>query len=73
MYKVRNAEEALPAILNACYREGKMTKREIETPGFYLIDHKIEAYKTEHKQPTVEEIRRCTDLKSKLRALSQSM
>ena len=63
VYKVRAAEEALPAILNAYYREGKMTvKREIETPGFYLIDNKIEAYKTEHKQPTDEEIRKCADL-----------
>ena len=52
VYKVRAAEEALPAILNAYYREGKMTvKREIETPGFYLINNKIEAYKAEHKQP----------------------
>ncbi|MGC2384205.1 MAG: hypothetical protein WA631_13955, partial [Nitrososphaeraceae archaeon] len=63
VYKIRAAEEALPAILNAYYREGKMTvKREIETPGFYLIDNKIEAYKAEHKQPTEEEIRKCTDL-----------
>ena len=63
MYKVRAAEEALPAILNAYYREGKMTvKREIETPGFYLINNKIEAYKAEHKQPTEEEIRKCAAL-----------
>ncbi len=63
VYKVRSAEEALPAILNACYREGKMTiKREIETPGFYLINNEIETYKTEHEQPTVEDIRRCADL-----------
>ena len=63
VYKVRAAEEALPAILNAYYREGKMTvKREIETPGFYLIDNKIEAYKTEHKTPIPEEIRKCADL-----------
>ncbi|MGC2426402.1 MAG: hypothetical protein WA421_05155, partial [Nitrososphaeraceae archaeon] len=63
VYKVRAAEEALPAILNAYYREGKMTvKREIETPGFYLINNKIEAYKAEHKQPTEEEIRKCAAL-----------
>jgi len=63
VYKVRAAEEALPAIFNACHREGKITvKREIETPGFYLIDNKVEAYKTEHKQPTKEEIRKCADL-----------
>jgi hypothetical protein len=63
VYKVRAAEEALPAILNACYRDGKVTvKREIETPGFYLVDNRIEMYKTEHKKPTAEEIAICADL-----------
>ena len=53
IYKVRASEEALPAILNAYYREGKMIiKREIETPGFYLVDNKIEAYKVDRKRPT---------------------
>ena len=52
VYKVRAGEEALPAILNAYYREGKMTiKREIETPGFYLINNKIEAYKADISSP----------------------
>ena len=37
-------------------------KREIETPGFYLLENKIEAYKTEHKQPMDEDIRKCADL-----------
>ena len=37
-------------------------KREIETPGFYLIDNKIEAYKVDHKRPTDEEIKKCADL-----------
>ena len=63
VYKVRAAEEALPAILHAYYREGSVTiKREIETPGFYLIDNKIEAYKVDHKRPTDEEIKKCADL-----------
>ena len=63
VYKVKAAEEALPAILHAYYREGSVTiKREIETPGFYLIDNKIEAYKVDHKRPTDEEIKKCADL-----------
>ena len=63
VYKVRAAEDALPAILQAYYREGRVaTKREIETPGFYMTSNKIEQYKVDHKQPKDEEIKKCTDL-----------
>lgn len=63
VYKVRVAEEALPAILNAYYREGRaIIKREIEIPRFYLIDDKIEQYKVDRKQPKNEEINKCANL-----------
>jgi hypothetical protein len=48
VYKVRNAEEALPAILNAFQRDGKViVKREVETPGFYLVNNNVVANKIE--------------------------
>lgn len=48
VYKVRAAEEALPAILNAFQRDGKvLVKREVETPGFYLVGGNIVANKIE--------------------------
>jgi hypothetical protein len=70
VYKTRAAEEALPAILNAYHRENKLiVKRELETPGFYLIDNKIEEFKVEQEyqeQPTKEEIVRCADVLNEL-------
>jgi hypothetical protein len=69
IYKTRAAEEALPAILNAYHRENKLTvKRELETPGFYLIENKIIACKVEqeYRLPTKEEIVRCADVLNKL-------
>ena len=46
VYKLRAAEEALPAILNAYQRDGKViVKKEVETPGFYLVNGKIFANK----------------------------
>ncbi|MGC2383011.1 MAG: hypothetical protein WA631_07890, partial [Nitrososphaeraceae archaeon] len=60
VYKLRIAEEALPAILNAYERDGKMIiKREIETAGFYIIDDKVQAFKADHAQPAPEELRHC--------------
>ena len=70
IYKIRAAEEALPAILNAYHRENKLTiKRELETPGFYLIDNKIVGFKVEQEYPgrlTKEEIVWCTDVLNEL-------
>ena len=61
MYNIRYAEQKLAAILNAYQRKGKVTiNKEIETPGFYLVDGKIVAYKTLHVQPTFDEIKACT-------------
>lgn len=49
VYKLRIAEEAFPAILNAYERVRKMIiKREIETPSFYLIDNKVQSFKADH-------------------------
>ncbi len=48
VYKVRAAEEALPAILNAFQRDGKViVKKEVETPGFYLVNGNVVANKIE--------------------------
>ncbi|PWU80466.1 MAG: hypothetical protein DLM72_12090 [Candidatus Nitrosopolaris wilkensis] len=63
VYKTKAAEEALPAILNAYYRENKMIiKSELETPGFYLENDKIVSYKTDQKEATQDEIKQCADL-----------
>ncbi len=69
IYKTRAAEEALPAILNAYHRENKLTiKRELETPGFYLIENKIVEFKVEqdYRRPTKEEIVRATNVLNEL-------
>ena len=45
VYNIRYAEQKLAAILNAYQKEGKVAfNREIETPGFYLIDGKVASY-----------------------------
>ena len=67
VYNIRFAEQKLAAILNAYHNQGKVTvNTEIETPGFYLIDGKVVAYKTQHKEPTTEEIKECTTLLDEL-------
>jgi hypothetical protein len=67
IYKIRFAEEALSAILNAYCRENKVSiKRELETPGFYLIDSKIVACRNENKQPSNEEIVKCANTLNEL-------
>jgi hypothetical protein len=68
VYKLRAAEEALAAVLNALYRDNKMIiRREIETPGFYLVGGKIVGFKIEqHKQPTKEEIIKCIEVLNEL-------
>jgi hypothetical protein len=63
VYKTKAAEEALPAILNAYYRENKMIiKSELETPGFYLENDKLVSYKTDQKEATKQDIAECTDI-----------
>ena len=60
VYKLRTAEEALPAILNAFQRDGKVVvKREVETPGFYLVNGNVVANKIERPSITMEEISDC--------------
>ena len=68
VYKVRAAEEALPATLNAYQRDGKViVKREVETPGFYLVNGKICANKIgDIVIPSKEQIRSCADMLSEL-------
>ncbi len=67
VYKTKAAEEALPAILNAYYRENKMIiKSELETPGFYLENDKIVSYKTDQKEATKQDMAECVDLLSDL-------
>jgi hypothetical protein len=63
IYKIRLADEALPAILNAYERDGKITiKNEVDTAGFYLVDGKITAVKTDVKMPSKEEIIKCVQV-----------
>jgi hypothetical protein len=64
VYKIRVAEEALPAILNAFQRDGKVVvKREVETPGFYLVNGKIVPNKiVDASIPTTEQITRSINM-----------
>jgi hypothetical protein len=63
VYKTKAAEEALPAILNAYYRENKMIiKSELETPGFYLENDKIVSYNTDQKEFMNQDIPICANL-----------
>jgi hypothetical protein len=68
IYKIRAAEEALPAILNAFQRDGKvLIKREVETPGFYFVNGKIVPNKIGDKsRPTREQIIECANVLSEL-------
>jgi bifunctional DNA primase/polymerase-like protein len=68
VYKLRAAEEALPAILNAYQRDGKVVvKREVETPGFYLVNGNIFANKTgDTVSPSVEQVKSCAIVLSEL-------
>jgi hypothetical protein len=68
VYKIRAAEEALPAILNAFQRDGRVIiKREVEAPGFYLVGDKIVPNKIEDKSmPTEEQIIACAKILSEL-------
>jgi hypothetical protein len=67
VYKIKAAEEALSAILNAYYRENKMTiKSELETPGFYFENGEIVCYNTVQKEATHEGITQCADVLNEL-------
>ena len=67
VYDIRYAEQKLAAILNAYQKEGKVAfNREIETPGFYLIDGKVASYKMLYKQPTTNELKECISILDKL-------
>ncbi len=68
VYKVRTAEEVLPATLNAYQRDGKViVKREVETAGFYLVNGKICANKIgDVVTPSKDLIRSCADVLSGL-------
>lgn len=68
VYKIRTAEEALPAILNAFQRDGKViVRREVETSGFYLVNGKIIPNKIEvPSTPTREQIISCAEMLSEL-------
>ena len=67
VYKIKAAEEALSAILNAYYRENKLiVKSELETPGFYFESGEIVCYNTVQKEATQQEIIQCTDVLNEL-------
>jgi hypothetical protein len=68
VYKIRAAEEVLPAILNAYQRDGKVVvKKEVETPGFYFVNGKIYANKIgDIVIPSKEQIRSCANVLSEL-------
>jgi hypothetical protein len=70
VYKIKMAEEALTALLNAYQRENKiMIRSELDTPGFYLEDGRIISYKTEQQEVPHQDITECArilnDLSSK--------
>jgi len=63
VYDNRAAEKVLPAILNGYYRDNKMEIRsELETPGFYLIDGKVQVYGYRPRDYTQQEVIQCTKL-----------
>lgn len=63
VYDFRAAEKVLPAILNGYYRDNKMEIRsELETPGFYLIDGKVQVYGYTPRVYTERDVVACTKL-----------
>jgi hypothetical protein len=60
VFRERHAQDTLSTLLNAYEVAGKATvSKEIDTPGFYLLDGKICPVKTRQKKPTNEEIKQC--------------
>lgn len=67
VYKLRLAEEALPALVNAMQRESKLEIRsEIDAPGFYLESGKIVGYRIEHPKPSPSELKTCAGVLDEL-------
>jgi hypothetical protein len=57
VYSAQEGKEALSRIVNAFENDGSMRiSREIETPGFYLIDDTIRAFQIELKDYTQKEL-----------------
>jgi hypothetical protein len=66
-YKPRIAEESLNAVINGAQRAHRITTvREIEKPGFYLINGKIVASGVELSKPSTEDIELCVRFLTKL-------
>jgi hypothetical protein len=66
-YKPRIAEESLNAVINGAHRAHKITiRREIETPGLYLVDGKIVGSNIEISQPSIEDISKCAEFLNEL-------
>jgi hypothetical protein len=63
IYQDRQAKDVLSAILNA-YELAKKVRvdRGVETAGYYLVDGKILPNKTDQKDPTIEEIKKCANI-----------
>jgi hypothetical protein len=64
VYKQRNAEEALNAVLNAAQRDQEVAVvRQIDNPGFYYIDGKIitSSVSEYQKNPSYEDIKKCAE------------
>lgn len=73
VYKLRLAEEALPALVNAMQRESKLEIRsEIDAPGFYLESGKIVGYRIEHPKPSPSELKTCAGVLDELISRSTS-
>src|ERR687891_550242 len=58
IYSTAVAKESLAAIINAFVSDGSIKiSKEIESPGFYLIDGRIKTFGIAIKDHTVEELR----------------
>lgn len=71
IYKIKLAEEALTALLNAYYRENRIIiKSELDTPSFCFENGKIISYKTEQRELSDEETMECARILNELSAKS---
>ena len=54
----RLVEDVLAAVIEGFIRRGKATIRtEIESPGFYIVEGKLQAVRVEVREPSLEELR----------------
>ena len=61
------AEDALRGIINSMERNGDIeVTNEVEQPGFYLVDNKIECFGLELQKPTDADIIGCCDFMNEL-------